>query len=66
VADRPLPFPVDGTVTWETLAPDPDDLILVAGGVALTEPVDMAAAFLGLWPSHAAARPSMSSALRAL
>lgn len=65
LTDRPLPLPVDESVTWEALAPGPADLMLAQGGVALADAADAARAYPSLWPSPAAARQAFHRAERA-
>ena len=62
LTDRPLPLLVDATVTWEELMPGPTDMMLNEGGVTLSEPVDMASAYPGLWASHGAAKKALQRA----
>ncbi len=67
LTDRPLPLPVDETVTWEELMPSPADLMLSQGGVALEDSADAARCYPGLWgdgerPSPEAARKAFQRA----
>jgi hypothetical protein len=52
----PLPLPIDLTVSAANLAPSPDDLMLAAGGVVLSNPTDAAAAYPYLWSTWKAAK----------
>ena len=57
--DVPLPIPVSGTVSVKDLAPTPAELMLAAGSVAFSSPVDAHKAFPDLFPSAEAARKGL-------
>ncbi|HEX2528242.1 MAG TPA: toprim domain-containing protein, partial [Geminicoccus sp.] len=56
LTNRPLPLPIDATVTWEELAPSMVDMMLGQGGVALMDLADASRCYPKLWPSPEAAR----------
>ncbi len=61
---RARPYQWWGAGCWSAAGAmrSPADLMFSEGGVALSEPVDMAAAYPGLWPSHAAAKMAVHRA----
>ena len=56
MVNAPLPMPVNEALSASGLAPGPDDLMLAAGGVALANPTDAAAAYPALWTNREAAK----------
>lgn len=56
MVNAPLPLPVDQVLTASDLDPGPNDLMLAAGGVALANPTDAAAAYPTLWTNREAAK----------
>jgi putative DNA primase/helicase len=58
LTDTPLPFPVT-LIPAATLDPSPDDLMLAAGGVVLTNCTDAATAYPGLWRTREAAKKAL-------
>jgi putative DNA primase/helicase len=61
LTDTPLPLPVT-LIQAATLDPSPDDLMLAAGGVVLTNCTDAATAFPDLWQTRAAAKSALQRA----
>lgn len=56
MTDLPLPLPIDRTIMAAELDPSPADLMLAAGGVALENAADVAAAYPQLWATRDAAK----------
>ena len=59
LTDVPLPLPVNGTLALADLAPSPTELMLAAGGVALENPTDAAAAYPTIWENREAAKKAL-------
>ncbi len=62
LTDAPLPLPVTVTMQAADLAPNPEDLMVAAGGVLLENPRDAADAYPALWPSKEASRKAFQTA----
>ena len=61
LTDTPLPLPVT-LISAATLDPSPDDLMLAAGGVVLTNCTDAATAYPELWRTREAAKKALQRA----
>ena len=59
LTDAPLPLPVEATLQAADLAPNPDDLMVAAGGVLFDSPADASAVYPHLWATKAAAKMAM-------
>jgi len=62
LTDTPLPLPVT-LIHAVALDPSPNDLMLAAGGVVLTNATDVATAYPNLWRTRAAAKSALQRAV---
>jgi hypothetical protein len=62
LTDRPLPLEVAEAVSWDELAPNPEDLMLGQAGVAFEDAADASRAYPNLWPTGEAAKKAFQRA----
>jgi putative DNA primase/helicase len=62
LTDRPLPLEVAEAVSWDELAPNPEDLMLGQAGVAFEDAADASRAYPNLWLTGEAAKKAFQRA----